>query len=550
MFMEAVLDENLNPVHNFDIGHVFGGGEGFVDNPDDYEKIDGVSIMDYMTTVGNTNVTISDDAFVKGSVYGGGLNGHVAKDASVLVTGGQIGFGQAADGTDLPMYTTWPNPLTTVITDADTLAECPHWPYGLIPTGETSPVYNPYDPVMVHNGILPSDGKSWFGNVFGGGSGYYPYITYDESTHEYTSHWDRAAGRVKGNTSVEITGGHILTCVYGGCETTDVGLEDSENETHVSGGLSTVTITGGTVGVPRTLASIAKHPVTCYVFGGGKGDPRTDFNTWTNVWDSQVTIGGNAWIYGSVFGGGEEGHVTHNANVTVNSDDVIIGTTGTSYVDGNIFGGGRGFSGEALTAGVVGGDINVNISAGHIFGSVYGGGRLASVGTHFTDPNNPLYGQFVEDIAGEEPETFGHVNIDISGGTIGNRFEYAYADPNATSEQMATWQAAHNMPYTEFDANNNNHLKRTKGGNVFGGSMGRLTKIDGTTIKELQTRTIIQRILAMPKSNTTMVVCMVVDSAVRIWSIQVHTPTTPLQTVCISVPWRLQAVCMAIPLFI
>ena len=482
MFMEAVLDENLNPVHNFDIGHVFGGGEGFVDNPDDYEKIDGVSIMDYMTTVGNTNVTISDDAFVKGSVYGGGLNGHVAKDASVLVTGGQIGFGQAADGTDLPMYTTWPNPLTTVITDADTLAECPHWPYGLIPTGETSPVYNPYDPVMVHNGILPSDGKSWFGNVFGGGSGYYPYITYDESTHEYTSHWDRAAGRVKGNTSVEITGGHILTCVYGGCETTDVGLEDSENETHVSGGLSTVTITGGTVGVPRTLASIAKHPVTCYVFGGGKGDPRTDFNTWTNVWDSQVTIGGNAWIYGSVFGGGEEGHVTHNANVTVNSDDVIIGTTGTSYVDGNIFGGGRGFSGEALTAGVVGGDINVNISAGHIFGSVYGGGRLASVGTHFTDPNNPLYGQFVEDIAGEEPETFGHVNIDISGGTIGNRFEYAYADPNATSEQMATWQAAHNMPYTEFDANNNNHLKRTKGGNVFGGSMGRLTKIDGTTI--------------------------------------------------------------------
>ena len=482
MFMEAVLDENLNPVHNFDIGHVFGGGEGFVDNPDGYEKIDGVSILDYMTTVGNTNVTISDDAFVKGSVYGGGLNGHVAKDASVLVTGGQIGFGQAADGTDLPMYTTWPNPLTTVITDADTLAECPHWPYGLIPTGETSPVYNPYDPVMVHNGILPSDGKSWFGNVFGGGSGYYPYITYDESTHEYTSHWDRAAGQVKGNTSVEITGGHILTCVYGGCETTDVGLEDSENETHVSGGLSTVTITGGTVGVPRTLASIAKHPVTCYVFGGGKGDPRTDFNTWTNVWDSQVTIGGNAWIYGSVFGGGEEGHVIHNANVTVNSADVIIGTTGTSYVDGNIFGGGRGFSGEALTAGVVGGDINVNISAGHIFGSVYGGGRLASVGTRFTDPTDLLYGQFVEDIAGEEPETFGHVNIDISGGTIGNRFEYAYADPNATTEQMATWQAEHHMPYTEFDADNNNHLKRTKGGNVFGGSMGRLTKIDGTTI--------------------------------------------------------------------
>ena len=484
MFMEASLDENLNPVHNFDIGHVFGGGEGFVDNPDDYEKIDGVSILDYMTTVGNTNVTISNDAFVKGSVYGGGLNGHVEKDASVLVTGGQIGFGQAADGTDLPMYTSWPNPLTTVITDAYTLAECPHWPYGLIPTGETLPVYNPYDPVLVHNGILPSDGKSWFGNVFGGGSGYYPYITYDESTHEYTSHWDRADGRVKGNTSVEITGGHVLTCVYGGCELTDVGLVNADG-TWVSGGTSTVTITGGTVGVPRTLASIARHPVTCYVYGAGKGDPRTDFSTWTNVWDSQVTIGGNAWIYGSVFGGGEEGHVLHNVNLAVNSDDVIIGTTGTSYVDGNIFGGGRGFSGEAIAAGAVGGDINVNISAGNIFGSVYGGGRLASVGTRFTDPTDPLYGQFVEDIAGEEPKTFGHVNIDISGGTIGNRFEYAYADPNATTEQMATWQAGLHMPYTEFDPNNNNHLKRTKGGNVFGGAMGRLAKNDGTTINPL-----------------------------------------------------------------
>ena len=84
-------------------------------------------------------------------------------------------------------------------------------------------------------------------------------------------------------------------------------------------------------------------------------------------------------------------------NVTVNIDQsdydtdndntqTLIGTTGTSYVDGNIFGAGRGFSGDAITAGSVGGNVEVNIKGGTMLGSVYGGGRLASVGTCFTAP--------------------------------------------------------------------------------------------------------------------------------------------------------------------
>jgi hypothetical protein len=115
-------------------------------------------------------------------------------------------------------------------------------------------------------------------------------------------------------------------------------------------------------------------------------------------------------------------------------------------VDGNIFGGGRGFSGDAQTAGTVGGNIKINIENGKMLGSVYGGGRLASVGTLFTAPEDPNYGNFVEDAGGK---TYGHVTINISGGTIGN--------------------------------GTGNSVIGDVSGNVFGGSMGRLTLLNGGT---------------------------------------------------------------------
>ena len=275
--------------------------------------------------------------------------------------------------------------------------------------------------------------------------------------------WHREAGSVGGNTVVDITGGHILTSVYGGNECTDVGKYLANSTTPEEGtGTCTVNIVGGTVGVPRTLPQIQAHPVTCYVFGAGKGDQRINFNTWTNVASTQVNISGTARIYGSTFGGGEDGHILGDAEtniggtVTITNADgttedktysnVLIGTTGTSYVDGNVFGGGRGFSGDAQTAGTVGGNVRINISNGTMLGSVYGGGRLASVGTAFEFPTlengdpNPAYGNFKED---EGNNKYGYVTINISGGTIGNT------------------------------------VGNKESGNVFGGSMGRLELLKG-----------------------------------------------------------------------
>ena len=165
------------------------------------------------------------------------------------------------------------------------------------------------------------------GNVFGGGSGVVPYKP---------GKWHRDAGSVGGNTVVDITGGHILTSVYGGNELTDVGGYDKDANGEplipkAGTGKCTINMTGGTLGVPRTLAQIAAHPVTCYLFGAGKGDQRITFNTWTNVRETEVNITGNARIYGSTFGGGEDGHVMGNA-VTNIGGTLTLGT-GSSAIE-------------------------------------------------------------------------------------------------------------------------------------------------------------------------------------------------------------------------
>ena len=87
-------------------------------------------------------------------------------------------------------------------------------------------------------------------------------------------------------------------------------------------------------------------------------------------------------IYGSVYGGAEDGHVLGSTSVTVNQDSctTVIGCSGLSTADGNIFGGGRNFLGENLLAGRVEGNIAVTMTSGTILGSIFGGGRQALSG--------------------------------------------------------------------------------------------------------------------------------------------------------------------------
>ncbi len=466
-----------------DFGHVFGAGRGEMHDPNLYPNVETCAYFN------KTILNISGMAFLTGSAYGGSESGHVLGDTEVNISGGQIGCGKNATepyGSDV-----WADSYTPTGSITESL-DCASWPF-------KSP-FAPYDPFANATGDLDqypnghstdggrleaSDGHTYYGNVFGGGSGSVPYFDTAEGISKYLS----TAGSVEGRTTVNISGGHILTNVYGGCEATNVK------------GSATITMTGGTVGVPRTVAQIVAHPLTGYIFGAGKGDQRIFFNKETNVDRTFVNIEGGR-VYGSIFGGGEDGHVFQNTTVTIGKDNdttegPTIGTTGTSYVDGNVFGGGRGFGGEALTAGNIGGSVELNIKSGKILGSVYGGGRLASVGygLYLVDeeitegegkvkpygilrPDDQYDGSY-PDPSTDPASTYynkgrGYITINISGGTIGNDAEYIY---NPTDAQKAK------IPYTTFDYQN--HLQYTKGGNVFTGGMGRLYALDNSTLLTL-----------------------------------------------------------------
>ena len=478
-----------------DYGYVFGAGRGETADPN--VDVD----VDFKTYVHDTRVIIKNTyaegyatandslshitkaPLICGGVYGGSEAGRVGNNTDVRIYGGQIGLGK--EKTAAYTEEQWTAAVTAVTsgnasniaTAAQDMPECNSWTYD--PTSNALP-YDVHANDASYNAetigaasTIGYDGHTFYGNVFGGGSGYFAYT--GENVHD----WLRSAGLVEGDTHVTISGGHILTSVYGGNELTDVN------------GKCYVKMTGGTLGVPRTLAQIAAHPVTCYLFGAGKGDQRIHFNTFTNVGAVDVNISGGT-IFGSVFGGGEDGHVLGNVDLAVSGGH--IGTWGTSYVDGNVFGGGRGFGGDALTAGVVQGNVNVTISNGTVLGSIYGGGRLGSVGTYLVPASHENYGKLIPDGKNQDYKnwdtsdnnfgkpvdatgvTHGHVTIDISGGTIGNPYEYAYYAPNTTIDKTAN-----HIPYTEFDATTN-RLTHTKGGNVFAGAMGRFYALNGTTV--------------------------------------------------------------------
>ena len=387
------------PTSDDDYGYVFCASKG---------EADSVTYVNAnkLAVVNTTHLEISGGLIIA-SVYGGSENGQVLDSTLVEIKGGQIGTGHYKEGDthrwdglyDEADWTAAINKIkagTFADADAAGFHECDAWPFG---DEDHRFVYDYYAGTPGYDsqtGASPgSNGHSFFGNVFGGGSGYYPFAA---------GQWRATAGRVNGNTRVVITGGHVLTNVYGGNEISDVV------------GKSTVHMSGGTVGVPRSHAAIAAHPVNSYIFGAGMGDPRPMFNGKSNVGSAEVIVSDNAFVFGSVFGGGEDGHVLGDAKTTIKGN-AHIGTFGDSSVDGNLFGSGRGFSAMALTAGVVCGNVTVTIQDNaKLLGSVFGGGRLAAVGTYLAEATDTEHYGIMQ-----PGDDHGNVTINITGGTIGNQ---------------------------------------------------------------------------------------------------------------------------------
>ena len=208
------------------------------------------------------------------------------------------------------------------------------------------------------------------GNVFGGGCG---------TDLDLSGNYSRTAGWVKFNTNVTIEGAQTYRNVYGGGNLASVGI--AENHDAEFSGRANVIVKDGVVGSDGNENG--------HVFGSGYGRPAGEgnqqiFSELAFVKNSFVTIQDNADVKGSVFGSGENGHVRQNTHVFVTGG--TIGIDGTTGYEGNVYGGGRGkdqIGGEfSITSGRTYGNTFVDLSGGKVNGSVYGGGRMASVGTY------------------------------------------------------------------------------------------------------------------------------------------------------------------------
>ena len=139
-------------------------------------------------------------------------------------------------------------------------------------------------------------------------------------------------------------------------------------------------------------------------------------------------------VHGSIYGGGENGHVLHNAHVDINSGYVGDSVSYYAY-RGNVYGAGCGTDTIMVggvqrykpMAGAVRGNTQVDISGGLITGGVYGAGSMAYVGTVKNDTTQTQYRHTnVENSFAlswpyefEFVDTTGTATINITGGHIG-----------------------------------------------------------------------------------------------------------------------------------
>ena len=257
--------------------------------------------------------------------------------------------------------------------------------------------------VTMRQGMLGTTGTtSWDGNIFGGGRNY--------------SAVSQSAGRVGGNVTVTMTGGHMLGSIFGGGRLGSVGVDEEGTNMQDGAGHGFVTVNVGDDDEQNTI--VIGHTATTHddrvggnVYGGGKGiagAPTSIYPNLAKVKQTEVNIrqktGSETWIEGSVFGGGEDGHVLQDTYVNI-YDGQIGGKSFNSLepcagvYHGNVYGGGRGVDTyehegaqiHSHTAGWVQGNTNVNMVGGHVVRNVYGGGNIASVG--IADEPDPEPGQ-------------------------------------------------------------------------------------------------------------------------------------------------------------
>lgn len=261
-------------------GMVFGSSRGDVATPVGTPAVDPNDRMAWVYSthvkIGDTNVQSSPT--IKGSIYGSGENGHTFQNTIVDINRGIIG-----------------------ITDTS------------VDGGAT---------------------YAYRGNVYGGGCG---TDKYDSDGDKTADTYNPLAGIVYGNTEVTIDGGTVVRNVYGAGAMGSVGKKDATTGAIISGGTTTINVSGGTIGVSGTVGD-------GNVYGAARGDLNDDTGGLAEVKETVVNIKPNT-----------------------------IGDKPEATIKGSVFGGGE--------AGIVKGAVAVSVSGGNVLNDVYGGGALADTNT-------------------------------------------------------------------------------------------------------------------------------------------------------------------------
>lgn len=448
-----------------DNGDVFGGGKGLAG--DRYA-------MAFCNNVNNTEVIINissseatpenyknrlDYPCLPGSVYGGAENGHVIGNTSVTLENGLIGHCIYGGGKGKGKHT-----MTLLKWKDD-------------------------------NGVKLNDDEIKSRYYHQDGSGNYTTIkNIDDITNEDYKHdvdiYSITAGKVYGNTVVTMKGGYVIRNIFGGGNMGSVGKgnytggandyssggygelppkvgdqpgllwpenSDPGNTDFLNSGKCTVNIKGGNVGYLYSEKDDNKKDDLPLgnVFGGCRGQAAPQVSTLLSprinycpefysgyVNETEVNIGDGSGdgptILGSVYGGGQDGHVRRDTKVTVNNGVIGLQITpelrtvfGENFSTdlqwlhrGNVYGSGSGIGKDSddqqsTSSGSVTGHTEVNILGGTIYRSVYGGGSLSSIGPPPVGRNaNPLYND-------ETKFTSCVVNIDGANVKVGNETNVA-----------------------------------------------------------------------------------------------------------------------------
>ena len=471
-------------------GNVYGGGKGKI----------GDKVAGYVK--GNTAVNITGTPIILHNIYGGGAYGSVGDftyDANtgmptalaktntgaciVTVKGGTIGsngdengmvFGSSrgdvatpgTDGVDPNDRMAWVY-STQVNIGTENATTGPHIKGSVYGSGENghtlqNTVLNinsgtigvPTGEPITDDNDTPEDTSDdtqysgaaypYRGNVYGGGCG---TDKYDSNSDGIKDKYNPLAGIVQGTTTINITGGQVVHNVYGAGAMGSVG-----GGAEATSGKTTINITGGRIGYDGNQNG--------NVFGAARGEfgVSTATSGLANVRETEVNINyattptadneekTEKLIAGSVFGGGEAGIVKGNVAVNMKGGLIMkdiygggaLANTQTSNWNDTS---GTWAEGKSSTSATT----TVSLTGGRVGEEVFGGG-LGEAGTDLNPTGKPayVYGDVLVELNKAVADdakgcvvglVFGCNNI--NGTPKGDVMVHVYATQNAAASQIA-----------------------------------------------------------------------------------------------------------------